>query len=78
VPRQPSFAGSDRAHRGAILRAVAKGRGHALSMRAARRLLPDTVLERIVVGLERDGLLHRVGSRLVLGGRPEPVATIGA
>ena len=78
VARQPAFAGSDRAHRGALLRGLATSPGHALSMRAARRVLPETVLERIVAGLERDGLLHRASGRLVLGGRPEPVATIGA
>ena len=78
VPRQAAFAGSDRAHRGALLRALSGAPSHAIAMRAARRLVPEAALERIVGDLERDGLLHRSGGRLVLGGRPEPVATIGA
>ena len=78
VPRQAAFAGSDRAHRGALLRALTGSHGHSLSLRAARGIVPDAVLERVVSGLERDGLLHRSRGRLVLGGQPEPVATIGA
>ena len=78
VPRQPSFAGSDRAHRGALLRALTGSRGHAMTMRAARALLPETVMQRVVDGLVRDGLLHRSRGRLVLGGPPESAATIGS
>jgi A/G-specific adenine glycosylase len=78
VPRQAAFAGSDRAHRGAILRALSTTPGHAIATGAARRLIPQAVADRIVDDLERDGLLHRSGGQLVLGGRPEPVATIGA
>jgi hypothetical protein len=47
-------------------------------MRAARRLIPEASWDRIVRDLEREGLVHRSSGRLVLGGRPEPVATIGA
>jgi A/G-specific adenine glycosylase len=78
VPRQAAFAGSDRAHRGAILRALSSAPGHAVPMRAARRLIPEASWDRIVRDLEREGLVHRSSGRLVLGGRPEPVATIGA
>ncbi len=77
VPRQPSFAGSDRAHRGALLRSLTASRGHAMTMRAARALIPETVVQRVVDGLVRDGLLHRSRGRLVLGGPPETAATIG-
>ena len=77
VPRQATFAGSDRAHRGALLRALAEARTHSLSLSAARRGLPASAFDRIVAGLEIDGLLHRSNGRLRLGGRPEPAATIG-
>ncbi len=77
VPRQPTFAGSDRAHRGAVLRALAEARGHAMTLGAGRRILPGPAFERVVAGLERDGLLHRSRGKLHLGGRPEPAATIG-
>jgi A/G-specific adenine glycosylase len=78
APRQARFAGSDRAHRGAVIRALTEGRRHAITMRRVRRMLPPGAVERVIGGLERDGLAHRAGDRLVLGGRPEPVATIGA
>jgi A/G-specific adenine glycosylase len=78
VPRQAAFAGSDRAHRGAVLRALSTTPGHAIATGAARRLIPQAVADRILGDLERDGHIHRSGGRLVLGGRPEPVATIGA
>jgi A/G-specific adenine glycosylase len=78
VPRQPSFAGSDRAHRGALLRALSGSRGHSMTMRAARGLVPEAVVRRVVDGLVRDGLLHRSRGRLVLGGPPETAATIGS
>ena len=77
VPRQPSFAGSDRAYRGALLRALAASAKHSLGTAAARRLVPGSGFDRIVSGLERDGLLHRSGRSLHLGGRPESAATIG-
>jgi A/G-specific adenine glycosylase len=77
VPRQASFAGSDRAHRGAILRALARAPGHTMLMRGAWDLLPEGAADRLVAGLERDGLVHRSEGRLVLGGPSEPAATIG-
>ena len=78
VPRQATFAGSDRAIRGALLRALAASRGHVMSVRAGHRMAPGPAFERVIVGLERDGLLHRSGGMLRLGGRPEAAATIGS
>ena len=77
VPRQATFHGSDRAHRGALLRVMAKAGDNTITTVAARRIVPASDFDRIVGGLEHDGLLHRSGGRLRLGGRPEPVATIG-
>ncbi|MBA3688035.1 MAG: A/G-specific adenine glycosylase [Chloroflexi bacterium] len=78
VPRQAAFAGSDRAHRGAILRALTRAPDQRMTMRVARGLVPPDAVGRLVAGLERDGLVHRSGARLVLGGAPEPAATIGS
>jgi A/G-specific adenine glycosylase len=77
VPRQATFAGSDRAHRGALLRALAAAHGHAMTLAAGHQILSEPAFERVVAGLERDGLLHRADGRLHLGGRPGPAATIG-
>jgi len=76
VPRQAPFAGSDRAHRGAILRALTQAHDHRMTTRLARDLVPHGVVGRVVAGLERDGLLHRSAGRLVLGGPSDPAATI--
>ena len=70
VPRQPALVGSDRFYRGAILRRLAASDGHAAPEPA---LLEDVGLdgsrwERVVAGLERDGLVHRRDDRLGLGG----------
>jgi A/G-specific adenine glycosylase len=84
VPRQAALRGSDRAYRGALVRALSAVPGHAMSESVARgRLaegaqrigpeLGDGGWERIVAGLERDGLVHRSGGRLRLG-----AATIGS
>jgi A/G-specific adenine glycosylase len=78
VSRQAAFAGSDRAHRGAVLRALSGAKGHSLTLQMARALLPPDARQRVVSGLERDRLVHRSGRRLVLGWAPEPAATIGA
>jgi A/G-specific adenine glycosylase len=76
VPRQPPLQGSDRAVRGAMLRQLTTATGQALSEESARErigaALDDDRWERIVAGLERDGLVHRRGRRLALG-----EATIG-
>jgi A/G-specific adenine glycosylase len=78
VPRQATFAGSDRAHRGAVLRALAAARDGSITTTAARRLIPSEAYDRVMAGLERDGLLHPSGARLLLGGRTEGAATIGS
>jgi len=77
VPRQAAFAGSDRELRGALLRALAAAPDHALIDAAARGAIGHGAYPRILAGLERDGLVHRSGRRLLLGGRAEPPATIG-
>jgi A/G-specific adenine glycosylase len=77
VPRQAAFAGSDRAHRGAILRALSRAPDHRMKVDAARELVPSGVVGRVLAGLERDRLLHRSGGSLVLGGAAEAAATIG-
>jgi A/G-specific adenine glycosylase len=77
VPRQASFAGSDRALRGALLRLLTTAATTSLSTRTARNLVPGPAFDRIVAGLERDGLVYRSRGRLRLGGRPGRAATIG-
>jgi len=77
VPRQAVFAGSDRALRGALLRALTSAPEHSLGLASARKLCPGPDFERIVRRLEVDRLVHRSGARLHLGGPPEPAATIG-
>jgi A/G-specific adenine glycosylase len=78
MPPRPPFAGSDRAHRGRLMRALSRRSGHALSVADARRAIAGADFERIVAGLERDGLVHRSAGRLRLGGRGPagPAATI--
>jgi A/G-specific adenine glycosylase len=76
VARQPRFSGSDRARRGALVHALTQAPAHSLTLAAARRLCPDGDFQRIVDGLDRDGLAHRSGGRLHLGGREESAATI--
>lgn len=80
VPRQPAFRGSLRAHRGALLRALANAPRHAIAQATARDLVQPHDFERVVEALEREGLVHRSGSQVVLGGRPveaSATATIG-
>ena len=74
VPRQPALRGSDRAYRGALVRDLAAAPAHSLVEHAARSALAldDDRWERIVAGLEHDGLVHRSRGRLRLG-----AATIG-
>ena len=78
VPRQASLRGSDRAYRGAIVRTLAAEGGHAAVERALREAvaaqagrigepLDDEGWERILGGLERDGLAHRSSGILALG-----------
>ena len=81
VPRQARLRGSDRAYRGAVIRALADAQGHALPLRELRRrtaherigpALDDHGWDRILSALEMDGLVH-LGSGLVRLG----AATIG-
>jgi A/G-specific adenine glycosylase len=78
VPRQPPLRGSDRAIRGAIVRVLSGTDGHELAEAELRRILRGMAeqparWERVLTGLERDGLAHREGGVVRLGG-----ATIGA
>jgi A/G-specific adenine glycosylase len=77
VPRQATFAGSSRAWRGAILRIVAAAPDHQLPRAAleGELLHRDTstpqapaLLSAALIGLEREGLIHRHESLLRLGG----------
>jgi A/G-specific adenine glycosylase len=83
VPRQGTFAGSGRALRGALLRRLVAAPGQSLSLGVARSALPGlsyAEFERIAADLERDGLVHRSGRRVLLGGRVTEggAATIGS
>jgi A/G-specific adenine glycosylase len=84
VARQAPILGSDRAHRGAVVRTLSATATHALPADELRRRLateterigppPDGERwERILGGLERDGLVHRSNGVVLLG-----AATIGA
>jgi A/G-specific adenine glycosylase len=83
VARQPSLRGSDRAYRGALLRLLTSAGGHARGVRALRAelerdagrigpVLDETGWDRVIAGLERDGLVHRSRGSVRLG-----AATIG-
>ena len=78
LPRQPGLRGSDRAYRGALLKRLSAAHGHRLAEAAARMelaeasdgigpTLDDAGWERILAGLERDGLAHRRRGDLLLG-----------
>ena len=82
-PRQEALRGSDRAYRGAVLRLLSGTDGHAVeTLRLRRHLardegrigpaLDEGGWERVMAGLERDGLAHRSGGIVALG-----AATIG-
>jgi len=80
VARQAPFAGSDRARRGALLQEMSVAADHSVAISRLRRRHDAAHLDRIIDGLERDGLAHRAGGRLRLGG-PAPgggAATIEA
>ncbi len=61
MQRQATFAGSTRQARGALLRRLVDAPGHSVAATG----LDET----IVHAMAADGLLHRSGERLVLGGR---------
>jgi len=84
VPRQAPLRGSDRAYRGALVRVLSAVPEHDMSETVARERLAagakrigpelgDGDWERVLAGLERDGLIHRSGGSLRLG-----AATIGS
>lgn len=83
VTRQAPLRGSDRAYRGAVVRLLAEGGGAGLAERAIRRrvegitevgpALDSQHWNRVLSGLERDGLIHRAEGVVRLG-----AATIGA
>jgi A/G-specific adenine glycosylase len=77
VRTQPAFEGSDRQRRGALVRRLSVAADRSLSRRTVRRALgPDA--ERILAGLERDGLLHRSGGRVRLGGAAGTASVVRA
>lgn len=71
VPRQPASTAATRAARGALLRALATAPAHRLSKTMASEAVNGKATgldyREITDGLERDGLLHRSGSELILG-----------
>jgi A/G-specific adenine glycosylase len=84
VPRQPALLGSARAYRGAVLRVLTGTGRHAIEERLlleglgadARRIGPALDAagwDRVITGLERDGLVHRSEGFVRLG-----AATIGS
>jgi A/G-specific adenine glycosylase len=86
VARQAPLRGSDRAYRGAVVRALTLAPDHALPARRLRaglgretaRIGPSLDAagwRRVLDGLERDGLAHRSGDRVRLGAAPR-TATI--
>jgi A/G-specific adenine glycosylase len=76
VAGQPAFAGSLRAARGAIVRGLVAAPDHALPAIALGELTPRP--DAALAALERDGLAHRCGDLVRLGGRApaEPPFTI--
>jgi A/G-specific adenine glycosylase len=75
VPRQGPLRGSDRELRGAVLRALAGADGHTMPEAALRDALDAPAgdrWDRVIDGLERDGLVHRRAGVARLG-----AATIG-
>jgi A/G-specific adenine glycosylase len=71
VRRQAELRGSDRAVRGALLRALSAAPGNALSPRAVREKiggeLEQARWERILAGLEGEELIHRRPGSIGLG-----------
>ncbi len=78
VPVQPTLRGSDRSYRGEIVRRLAAAASHAVGERVLRRAmardaerigppLDEPAWERVMAGLERDGLAHRASGQVRLG-----------
>ena len=72
VTRQSAFAGSLRASRGAVMRALANAPGHALPLTNLSQAVVQP--EAALAALERDGLAHRHGGLVRLGSDPAPGA----
>jgi A/G-specific adenine glycosylase len=79
VPRQAPFAGSLRAARGGVLRALAAAPDHRLPLRRLAGLVDGAKLDAVLDALERDGLAHRSGQTARLGSADadRSAATIG-
>jgi A/G-specific adenine glycosylase len=78
VARQPRFAGSARAARGAVIRALVEAGDHALPEAELAARLGAEDLVAIIDRLARDGLAHRDGAHIRLGpAAAGPAATIG-
>ena len=78
VARQPPLRGSDREIRGAVIRTLGAADGHAMAAGLLRTAIGtdagiDDRWDRVLDGLERDGLVHRSGGDVRLG-----AARIGA
>lgn len=71
VARQAAFGGSQRARRGALVRALSRASGHALRPTEARAVvgvdLDASGFRRLIAALERDGMVHRADGLLRLG-----------
>ncbi len=78
VPRQAALRGSDRSYRGAVLKTLSGARQHGVGEEALRAglaaetehvgpVLDTPRWERVMAGLERDGLLHRSDGFVRLG-----------
>jgi A/G-specific adenine glycosylase len=76
VPRQGAYAGSARARRGSLMRALSSAPGHALSLAAARAVVGGVGFDTLVARLEHEQLAHRAGGIVRLGGAAGPAATI--
>jgi A/G-specific adenine glycosylase len=68
VTRQAAFAGSLRASRGAVMRALANAPGHALPLTDLSQAVAQP--QAALAALERDGLAHRHGDLVRLGSDP--------
>lgn len=79
IPRQAPFAGSLRAARGGVMRALAAAPDHRLPLRRLAGLVDGADLGAVLDALERDGLAHRSGETARLGspGSDRSAATIG-
>ncbi|HEX5579455.1 MAG TPA: A/G-specific adenine glycosylase [Candidatus Limnocylindria bacterium] len=68
VTRQPGLPGSERLLRGRLLRELSDAGGYAIPLARARSLAGSHDLVAVLDRLEREGLAHRRGAWLRLGG----------